>query len=104
MNEIVAAMLAKEAKKERSKDAAPNVDGEEDEDDGEEDGIDEDEGTIGLASLKGLHRKWELFTLVGGERQLRRKKGPYPQSMFTLVGEYPRVVCLDEAFDVIWKV
>ena len=53
--------------------------------------------------MSGLRRKWELFTLRGGRKQLRRKLGKGPKAHFGQTGEWPKVVCLDDLFDIIWK-
>jgi hypothetical protein len=55
-------------------------------------------------ALREMLVKWQRFVMVGGTVQLRRIKGPYPDKHYLETGEYPKVTCLDEVFDILWEI
>jgi hypothetical protein len=56
------------------------------------------------AHCKLLMTKWQRFVMVGGAIQLRRCRGPMPEFHHALTGEWPKVTCVDEIFDVLWDI
>ena len=43
-----------------------------------------------------------MKTLVGGDEKLLQKKGSQAVAYHDITGEWPRVICLDEMFDLMW--
>ena len=46
--------------------------------------------------------RWVVKTLIGGEEKLLRKKGTQAVAYHDITGEWPRAICLDEMFDLMW--
>jgi hypothetical protein len=52
--------------------------------------------------IKNTLTRWFLQTLVGGEHRLLRKHGKMANNYKQSTGEWPRAMCYDQIFDVIW--
>ena len=56
-----------------------------------------------MEQMKNMRQRFRVKTFVGGQMQLLRIFGPHPKRYYAETANYPRVVCDDELFDIIWN-
>ena len=55
-----------------------------------------------MEQMKNMRQRFRVKKWVGGQTTLLRIFGPHPKRYYAETANYPRVVCEDELFDIIW--
>jgi hypothetical protein len=55
-----------------------------------------------VEQMKNMRQRFRVKKLVGGQTELLRIFGPHPKRYYAETANYPKVVCDDELFDIIW--